>query len=320
LVELLVVIAIIGILVALLLPAIQAAREAARRAQCVNNQKQLVLAMLEFHDTAKKFPAGRLGCDPNIQDRYCGYLGTDVNGEDLRQTGASAFVQVLANLEEQALQDLWRPYEVAVWTAGAGYKWWNIAEVAQALPQRPDVFVCPSDTLTLPLAEFKHEMDVRSPDPATGCYALNLGTLGPPVPQADAVEKFNNTGVFMYARQFSIREITDGTSKTIFIGETIDGHSPEGSNIWSNGNRCNLLRTTVNPLNTPFNVSFNGFARNNSPSTARPSGDQNAAFISLHPNGANFAFGDGHVDFVTDNINFITYQALSTRSRGETEQ
>jgi len=319
LVELLVVIAIIGILVALLLPAIQAAREAARRAQCVNNQKQLVLALLTFHDSYKKLPAGRLGCDTNIV-RYCDGRGNDVNGRDMRQAGASAFVQVLGYLEEQALQDLWHLDDVATWYPGTAYAWWDEPDVKEALPQRPAVFVCPSDNETLPLAEFKHEMSARSDDPATGSYALSLGTIGPPVPQAGNPEKYNNTGVFMYARQFNIREITDGTSKTFFVGETINGHSPEGSSIWSNGNRCNLLRTTANPLNTPAGVSGVGFAANNSPSAARPSGNQNGAFISRHPGGANFAYGDGRVDFLTDNINFDTYQALSTRAGGENSQ
>src|SRR5690606_16815810 len=68
LVELLVVIAIIGILVALLLPAVQAAREAARRAQCVNNEKQHVLAFLQYEDQKKELPAGRMGCDGSTTD------------------------------------------------------------------------------------------------------------------------------------------------------------------------------------------------------------------------------------------------------------
>src|SRR3954471_17133566 len=89
LVELLVVIAIIGILVALLLPAIQAAREAARRAQCVNNMKQTQLGIIGYHDVRKKFPAGRAGLDS----------ATDGHGE-------SAFEQILPYIEEQQLFDL----------------------------------------------------------------------------------------------------------------------------------------------------------------------------------------------------------------------
>ena len=78
LIELLVVIAIIGVLVALLLPAVQAAREAARRAQCINNEKQHVLAFVQYEAAKKEFPPGRLGCDgsPDAPAGACGGAGT----------------------------------------------------------------------------------------------------------------------------------------------------------------------------------------------------------------------------------------------------
>ena len=76
LVELLVVIAIIGILVALLLPAIQAARESARRAQCVNNEKQIGIALLNYESSYKKFPAGRHGCDDSVEPMFVGCEAT----------------------------------------------------------------------------------------------------------------------------------------------------------------------------------------------------------------------------------------------------
>src|ERR1700741_1432270 len=119
LVELLVVIAIIGILVALLLPAIQAAREAARRTQCVNNMKQLSLAFLEYHEDYKKFPAGRKGCDGTIVADLpqCNQAnaGLDFGGRNLGQSGYSAFVPILPYIEEQALLDQFHTDNVALW-------------------------------------------------------------------------------------------------------------------------------------------------------------------------------------------------------------
>src|SRR5262245_55861350 len=149
LVELLVVIAIIGILVALLLPAIQAAREAARRSQCVNNQKQLALALLQFENLKKKFPAGRLGCDGNIAFPECdpATAKKDLNGENMGQGGASAFVLILPSLEEQTTFDLLHGNNVAIWGVGAAWRTPSTtspnADVQKGLSLQPPVFRCP---------------------------------------------------------------------------------------------------------------------------------------------------------------------------------
>jgi prepilin-type N-terminal cleavage/methylation domain-containing protein len=110
LVELLVVIAIIGILVALLLPAVQAAREAARRSQCVNNMKQISLAILGYEHSYKKFPAARKGCD-GINPPYPGIdcpSKISSAGYELAYHGASALVYILPYIEQQSLFDQFR--------------------------------------------------------------------------------------------------------------------------------------------------------------------------------------------------------------------
>jgi prepilin-type N-terminal cleavage/methylation domain-containing protein/prepilin-type processing-associated H-X9-DG protein len=315
LVELLVVIAIIGILVALLLPAIQSAREAARRAQCVNNQKQHVIALQEFHDSNKMFPAGRKGCDGQLDYngtavRECQSKGTDPFGDSLGQSGASGFAQILPYLEEQALYDQFHFEDFSIWGVGLG--WVTNPDVQKALLTRPEVFYCPSDIGLQPLAVYDHSLPTRA-SATPGSYSLSIGTIGPP---NTAELKYGNTGVFMYAKQFKISQIIDGTSKTFFVGETIDGHAAATSNIWSNGSRANSLRSTANPLNTPSVISNVGFMSN----TGEEQGCSdcvNGAFASRHPGGANFGFGDGHVTFVIDSVAFEVYQALSTRNLGE---
>jgi len=342
LVELLVVIAIIGILVALLLPAIQAAREAARRAQCVNNQKQLALGLQGFHDAYKRFPAGRKGCDGQTMADLnldgvleavpdCQNKGNDTYGDDLGRSGASGFARILPYLEEQQLFELLHVNDLAIWGTGVG--WTSDPDVQQALHQRPDVFLCPSDSDLEPYADYTHSFPAR-PLAATGgitpgSYALCMGHLGPPnaavlIPDSNPPRtwelKYTNTGVFVYARPFKISQITDGTSKTIFVGETLMGHAAASSNIWSNGNRANLLRSTANPLNTPVGFDGGGGLMSNPPPTPPIGCDNcvNGSFASRHPGGAVFAFGDGSVTFISDSIDFNTYRWLSTRDGGET--
>jgi prepilin-type N-terminal cleavage/methylation domain-containing protein/prepilin-type processing-associated H-X9-DG protein len=318
LVELLVVIAIIGILVALLLPAIQAAREAARRSQCVNGEKQHALALQGFHDTYKKFPAGRQGCDGNLYFPQCqqAAAGADLNGANMGQSGASAFANILPFLEENALYDQLHVDDVAIW--GVNATWYSNVDVQAALARVPDVLLCPSDGNRQPLAEFKHEVPARI-DVVPSSYVLSMGTIGSP--ETSNQLKFENTGVFIYAKQFKIAQIPDGLSKTFFIGESTEGHRGESSSIWSNGSRGNLLRTTLNPLNTPIDFDAgSGNMMNNPAAGAVPASRMNSAFRSNHPGGANFAFGDGHIGFVTDEIDLNTYRWLSTRAPIENEQ
>jgi prepilin-type N-terminal cleavage/methylation domain-containing protein/prepilin-type processing-associated H-X9-DG protein len=314
LVELLVVIAIIGILVALLLPAIQAARETARRAQCTNHQKQLSLALLEFHDAAKEFPAGRKGCDGNLVFPECqaANAGTDKYGGNLGQSGASALVFVLPYLEEQALYDQFQVENVSIW--GVGGTWFNDPQVQQALATQVGGFTCPSDSELQPLADYKHEVPGRI-SVVPGSYALSSGHLGPPNTND---MKFNNSGVFFFVKRFKISQITDGLSKTVFWGETINGHLAQSSNISSNGNRANLLRSTANPLNWPAGTDGGAGALMDNTGTSGCTMCVNAVFASRHPGGGVFAFGDGHVTFLSDSVDFRTYQWLSTRAGGET--
>jgi prepilin-type N-terminal cleavage/methylation domain-containing protein len=154
LVELLVVIAIIGILVALLLPAIQAAREAARRMSCSNNLKQDGVAIQNYHDVHKEYPPARPGPDGTdsreFQDFALPREPRAAGGKGYLMSGASGFVLLLPFLEEQALYE---QFDIergdGIWLSDESGVSWKTPRKEQAIGQRPAFVVCPS-SLTLP--------------------------------------------------------------------------------------------------------------------------------------------------------------------------
>jgi prepilin-type processing-associated H-X9-DG protein len=118
-------------------------------------------------------------------------------------------------------------------------------------------------------------------------------------------------GVFMYIQGserhgIALRLITDGTSKTYFFGETFDGHRKETRNRWSAAGRyVDSMRSTENPMNTP--VDFGGTQHE------LDGYKTTGCFASRHPGGSQFAFGDGRVEFVSEDIALNIYRATSTR-------
>jgi len=292
LVELLVVIAIIGVLVALLLPAVQAAREAARRMQCGNNMKQIITALHAYVSSTGVFPPGRVGND----------LGSAPQHE---KVGTSGFVMILPHIEQQALYDMF-DFSDGPWTYNDT---WYQGSNSAAIAERPQVYVCPSDE-SEPFSENtvvggSYKIDGEA---ATGSYALVAGTIGAAGGLSNVI-KYSNTGVFFYSETMTIGDITDGLSHTVLVGEVVEGHTKNSSNIWSRSLReMDSFRSTSNPLNTwpsePIYMSNYGLK-------------VNGAFASRHPGGANFAFGDGHVEFLEENIALDVYRALSTRDGNE---
>ncbi len=314
LVELLVVIAIIGILIALLLPAVQAAREAARRSECSNHLKQIVLAMHTRMTSHGKFPPGRLGCDASTGEKPC--IG--VAEED--RVGASAFVMILPYLEQQPLYDLFNVdrFKGGPWLTKSGGDTDWIARYEQAIAQRPSVFVCPSDN-SEPCCEAYDDGDglivvgkshwfLDGSCAATGNYALCMGTKGPGYGTNYANVKYGNDGAFLYIKELMPRDFRDGLNCTIFVGETYDTHKRDSELVWSLAYRHSSLRSTQNPINTP--PGQGAFTLSSYNRTL------NGAFGSKHPGGSQFAFGDGHVSFLSENIDLISYQRLSTRDEG----
>ena len=280
LVELLVVIAIIGILVALLLPAIQAAREAARRAECVNNLKQIALALQNYHDTFSRFPPGRMGCDGAC---------SPANGPS-----TSGFVMILPYMELQALYDQFGEFSPGV----PG----SLPE--SVLNTRPEAFVCPSSVM-------KKSYTAGGKKWATSTYALCAGHYGPTY-GISGQTKWLNSGIFRYRDPVTMADCLDGTSNIIIAGEVIDGHRPGHTNSWATaGRHVDSLRTTDNPVNTPYQqgVTFSNYGN-----------PCNGAFGSRHPGGANFACVDGSVHFISEDINLSLYRLLGQRSSGKAKE
>ena len=299
LVELLVVIAIVGILVALLLPAVQAAREAARRTECRNHLKQIGLAVALYEESREKYPAGRMGCtvDPSPTPPAPAWPEDLCAAMKIPMCGSSAFVHLLPYLEEAPLADALDVAGDGLWVDNLNdLAWFMQADDAKqnALLVQPTVYHCPSSNAAVISDIYPPTMS------ATGDYAMCSGTLGPD--SEDHQVKYENDGAFVYVRRRQPRMITDGLSKTYFVGEVSDAHLWESSNVWTYGRiHSDSMRSTRNPLNTGIGE---GVVQNR----------RHGAFGSEHPGGANFAFGDGHVEFVADDVDLDVYRAASTIS------
>ena len=199
LVELLVVIAIIGILVAMLLPAVQSAREAARRILCTNNVKQIALALYNYHDSHNQFPPGVVW----------------ENGASYGPMCATWIGQILPYIEQHAAYDLAK-FEYG--NGGGPTNPYNIPYMKIKLPP----MLCPSDP---------DQPNSNAGVYAKGNYAGNSG-IGPQQPGGDPLCRGCNPprtpGVFMPNSRTRIRDLHDGTSKTVLVAELLKGPGTGG--------------------------------------------------------------------------------------------
>jgi prepilin-type N-terminal cleavage/methylation domain-containing protein/prepilin-type processing-associated H-X9-DG protein len=346
LVELLVVIAIIGVLVALLLPAIQAAREAARRTQCVNNSKNIALAAINYHDVQKHFPIDEdyyKGNPDSEQEVNLDTLISNWRGRDTTRIpkggldGGGWIVRVLPYLEQQALYDRFDIPDHGIngdWNVRGrlGMNYTTDATFRAAVETQPPVLVCPSDEFggrqanQWPYSDGGSVPFARDLLVATTGYKGNAGDghfefAANFAPQPPGLYTYNplfqcysgNDCVGIFWRTSYIRggvkmsEVIDGTSNTFLIGEAspIDGNSA----AWSSDGDWAITAIELN-----WNIEASGACTN---SGARECWTRTRGFRSFHPGGAHFAMVDGSVTFIQDDINPLTYRALSTRSRGE---
>jgi len=315
LIELLVVIAIIAVLIALLLPAVQAAREAARRAQCVNNLKQLGVAMHNYHDTIGSFPPGSL---VNV-----GWGGS--------WWAWSVFI--LPQLEQANLYNAIN---------------FSLANGADMSPEHRTVYrsliasyLCPSDESNR-LFEDRKWTNINDLGTSYSAAPLNYiaswgdQKTGNPIFDIYSTEGAgrswgcNNTFTGMFGDCSSgavttIAGCTDGTSNTFLLGENSPHYN--GQLLWVNGHGA--YGGTIIPLNWKTNLKDGETDPTDGTvcSTAYITAIQathcfrnqvyNFAFKSKHPGGANFCVSDGSVRFIKQTINPRTYTALSTRAKGE---
>jgi prepilin-type N-terminal cleavage/methylation domain-containing protein/prepilin-type processing-associated H-X9-DG protein len=265
LVELLVVIAIIGILIALLLPAVQAAREAARRMQCANNLKQLGMAMHNYHSS--------LGCFPP------GFMAVDHTGNIAGGWAWGVFL--MPYIEQSALKDQ---------LSATKYTLSQVIGDPDLLPMLQmdlSVFTCPSSLLE-PLREFRGP---GSEMVATSGYTCCRGFFNYRYGGSGTIISLNqkNNGIFYASSSTRIRDVRDGTSNTIALGErtVLDGDrtNPKKWPSWCGPGGLGIGST----------VSSSVARQMNHPTDMH-------SFSSDHPGGCQFCFVDGSVHFISETI------------------
>jgi prepilin-type N-terminal cleavage/methylation domain-containing protein/prepilin-type processing-associated H-X9-DG protein len=313
LVELLVVIAIIGILVALLLPAIQAAREAARRSQCVNNLKQLGVAFQNFHDTKKQLPIGAYSC---------------CNG--------TWQMAILPFIEEQQLADIYQFQPKNFPNFDDRYRYYNDTGDAPGLnPPMRNFEVTSKRIVTLTCPSDDPQVSSGYPNAKSGLtfhnYVANFGNTNHVGSQYPGSPPTNHLGSPFIGQDdgsygpnhklfTTFRKIPDGLSKTLLISETVQGQGGDLRGLtwwgWSAGFETTVSPNGSDPDRLQHPDDCKGSIAPNPPCLAASGPLFNNAARSRHAGGVNVAMCDGSVQFVVNDVDLTTWRAAST-TKGE---
>ena len=291
LIELLVVIAIIAVLVGLLLPAVQSAREAARRAQCSNNLKQVGLAMHGYHSVHNTFPPG--------------YVTAVVNNPAAPEIGPGWGwgVMILNQLEQRPLYQ------------GINFNL-QITDPGSQTARTPilSVFLCPSNVGSGPVVASSLTGTVLTTDVSAGQYVASAGQLEP------GEFPDSNNGVFYRNSRNGLRDIIDGSSTTLMIGErsrnVADATWVGAVPTWQLCTNPKWAVQECGPASTLV-VSHTGTATTGSIYVPNSAASMVDDYWSLHPGGCNFLFCDGSVRFIKASVNPQIFSYLSTRAGGE---
>lgn len=317
LVELLVVIAIIGVLVALLLPAVQAAREAARRTQCNNNLKQIGLAIHNYHDTNNRLPPGAV-FHGGAEEPW---------GGPINHRG-SIHIRLLPYLEQQSLYDL---FDLSRGTDN------------QAAPQpfqdgntllrsaTVNVFLCPSDNSTQKLGDRPNQVQVSNYDFNMGPSAAISNSPSCDCPEFPLWQSYSRSGTsatnpagpftrngWNFTARFA--DCIDGLSNTIFFGEVRVDCSNHVRRGWSDSNRWGKFTQIPINYDSCYASVAEAAAAGKTPCAARCNWNTEVGFKSRHPGGANFLLGDGSVRFIGETIDHWTYQYVGDRDSKQAAQ
>jgi len=320
----LVVIAIIGVLVALLLPAVQAAREAARRMSCANNLKNIGLAVINFEGTQGHIPfshsyKGEEWEGPAITKWVGppgGKLGVENGGPGYN--GKGWIVDILPQLEQQAMHDqIIAEYVGNFGVNGPFGSGMGKPSLRAIMARQLPVITCPSDDSAVP--KTRQVLNENIGHGVTVAVTNYKGVLGDNViwPQATShtdgnpLDCHNNVagcyGLFWrtsYWDPIRLRTISDGLSNTFMVGEAVSSQDLHGAAYYSDGDwaSCNA------PLNF-FNID--------DPAILFAQWYEQRGFRSLHPGGAQFVMADGSVHFVVEGIDHLIYRGLATRNGEE---
>ena len=327
LVELLVVIAIIGILIALLLPAVQAAREAARRMQCTNVLKQIGLALHNHHDARKAFPPG----NDDLNGRYTG--NADTGGT------VSASVHLFPYMEQQALYDAILNCDETDIPRGTGAPW-NVMAVSQA---DLSLLRCPSAGENTKTSPGDATYGSRLVGPNNYVYSLGDGCWAHSHRPGGDTHRVTTRGMFYSYDRKNISAAVDGTSNTVGASETLNPSTYRGKDmrtnvarypgIWDGTPHGRPMRCSVANLQVPGNpkafrddlesASFRGmlmtmgWADANGFTTLTPPNWPVCIYngwndwgvmppTSNHTGGVNVAMMDGSVQFISNTINCLS--------------
>lgn len=321
LVELLVVIAIIGVMVGLLLPAVQAAREAARRMSCSNNMKQVGLALHNYHDTHQKFPYS------------VGWSGSIESGNAIPGSGKirnhRGWLMVLPYIEQQALYDM---ADLALAT-GSYVRSGTAGSISGPLPGEPgnpndvvvstpvQTFLCPSDPnptnySTITAANYSISPGTTTREGAFTNYDFSVRRT------SNSSNTFR-TEDMLTRRMFGLNDsskfsdITDGTSNAIAVCETLRGVHDGVPQTWG------YSKWVGHGVDPAYNLGINDLlcCAWDSPPFNRPRTPSKLSAWStsgsMHPGGAQFTLGDGSVRFISDAIELLTLQKLAYISDGQ---